>query len=333
MTHFLNKGFLKKNFPNKDRQTGKKRFCLKFLTLITFMILAAAWGLPQYMAGPEKEMLEISTMTDRQKIYREDPALRLMTLNIAHGRKDRLHQIMLSKSEIKDNLDLIAQVVRKTDPDILALQEADMPSIWSGNFNHVRHISISTFLGSYAQARHVDGLMLSYGTAIASKTGLIDPVAHRFAPSPPTLSKGFVLSTIPWPVSRKINGFENEKIFVDVVSVHLDFSRSKVQKKQVNEMITSLSARTNPLIVMGDFNSEWSSGKASAPSALELLAQSLGLSAYRPQAKGLETFSILGKRLDWILISPEFEFISYKVLPDIVSDHLGVCADITIKEK
>ncbi len=67
------------------------------------------------------------------------------------------------------------------------------------------------------------------------------------------------------------------------------------------------------------------------PAALRLLARTLDLSAYKPLSKGLETFSILDKRLDWILISPELEFVSYEVLPDIISDHLGVCAEITMK--
>ena len=34
------------------------------------------------------------------------------------------------------------------------------------------------------------------------------------------------------------------------------------------------------------------------------------------------------KRLDWILISEELEFVSYQVLPDIVSDHLPLIVEI-----
>ena len=37
------------------------------------------------------------------------------------------------------------------------------------------------------------------------------------------------------------------------------------------------------------------------------------------------------RRLDWILISTDLDFISYAVWPDVVSDHLGVVAEIGMK--
>ena len=58
-------------------------------------------------------------------------------------------------------------------------------------------------------------------------------------------------------------------------------------------------------------------------------AADTGLRAFEPHAEGLETFHLLGKRLDWILISPELEFISYDVLPDVLSDHRAVMSEIT----
>ncbi|NNK32083.1 MAG: hypothetical protein HKP02_03105, partial [Xanthomonadales bacterium] len=35
-----------------------------------------------------------------------------------------------------------------------------------------------------------------------------------------------------------------------------------------------------------------------------------------------------GARLDWILVSPGLEFLNYYVVPDVVSDHYAVAADI-----
>jgi endonuclease/exonuclease/phosphatase family metal-dependent hydrolase len=54
-----------------------------------------------------------------------------------------------------------------------------------------------------------------------------------------------------------------------------------------------------------------------------------GLQAYRPEALDLGTYG--SRRLDWILISADLEFNSYKVLPDVVSDHRGVVAEIGMK--
>jgi endonuclease/exonuclease/phosphatase family metal-dependent hydrolase len=59
------------------------------------------------------------------------------------------------------------------------------------------------------------------------------------------------------------------------------------------------------------------------------LADELDLHAYEPDKEGMGTYGGRdGKRLDWILISRELEFINYRLLPDIVSDHLAVYAEI-----
>jgi hypothetical protein len=36
-------------------------------------------------------------------------------------------------------------------------------------------------------------------------------------------------------------------------------------------------------------------------------------------------------RLDWILVSEELAFSSYRTLPDRLSDHLGVVAEIELR--
>jgi endonuclease/exonuclease/phosphatase family metal-dependent hydrolase len=75
---------------------------------------------------------------------------------------------------------------------------------------------------------------------------------------------------------------------------------------------------------MGDFNCEWSERRRS----LELLRRELRL---RPVAgTAYATFPSWRPlvRLDWILVSEELAFSSYRTLPDRLSDHLGVVAEI-----
>ena len=43
------------------------------------------------------------------------------------------------------------------------------------------------------------------------------------------------------------------------------------------------------------------------------------------------TFPALKKRLDYILVSDDFEFVTYRVIKDMVSDHLGVVSEIRKK--
>jgi endonuclease/exonuclease/phosphatase family metal-dependent hydrolase len=42
------------------------------------------------------------------------------------------------------------------------------------------------------------------------------------------------------------------------------------------------------------------------------------------------SFPSRGRRLDWILISPEFEFVEYRTLPDVISDHRAVVATLKL---
>ena len=242
--------------------------------------------------------------------------LRIMTLNIAHGAKSGFNQIFLPTTVIKSNLQNIGSLLLREKPDLVALQEADGPSLWSGNFSHVNYLANNANYPYAFQGEHVKGLRLSYGTAFLSKTQISDPVSYTFKPSPPTLTKGFVVGTIYWP------GKPNRKI--DVVSLHLDFFRGSVRKNQVTELVSKLSKQKNPLIIMGDFNSGWR-----VKSPMEVLATKLDLKTYKPEENEIATFPLTNKRIDWILISREMDFLSYQVLPDSVSDHKGVLAQLS----
>ena len=67
--------------------------------------------------------------------------LKVVTLNLAHGRKDAWHQALLRRAAIQANLDEVVRILRQEQPDVVALQEADGPSLWSGRFDHVAYLS------------------------------------------------------------------------------------------------------------------------------------------------------------------------------------------------
>ena len=96
--------------------------------------------------------------------------------------------------------------------------------------------------------------------------------------------------------------------------------------KKAAELIDTLRLRGLPVILMGDFNTDWQA----EDSALRLTAEALGLRAFQPHNADLHTFPTLGKRLDWILISEHFEFLSYAILPHGLSDHRGVMARLRL---
>ncbi len=240
-------------------------------------------------------------------------------MNVAHGRGESFHQLLQSGAVTVENLDLISAMLRREQADIVALQEADGPSYWSGNFHHVDYLAAQAAYARAVQGLNVNGLGLAYGTALLSRFELAQARAVTFNSDQAMTPKGFVVSTIVWPGTPQLQ--------VDVVSLHLDFSSAGLRRQQASELVDFLRGRDKPLVIMGDFNAEWLSGR----SVVWYIADQLGLSAYQPAATGQETFPYNDKRLDWILISDELEFRSYQVVSDTLSDHRGVAAELGLK--
>ena len=249
----------------------------------------------------------------------DDASLRILTVNIAHGRGESFHQLLPRTDTTLTNLDSIAALLSCSGADIVALQEADGPSFWSGNFNHVDYLADNGAFSQSVQGMHVNGLGLSYGTALMANLALRDPKAITFDPSLSPVPKGFVVSTVSWPGQKDID--------VDIVSVHLDFASKAVRRQQAAELIETLRQRRRPVIIMGDFNTGWEEN-----STVRHISKALSLTAYSPEEVGLETFPAFGERLDWILVSPELSFRSYHVLPDPISDHRSVIAEVVLHD-
>ena len=254
----------------------------------------------------------------------ESGTLRVVTLNIAHGRGDGRNQMFLKEQTIRSNLAELAKLLDRAGADVIALQEADAASSWSGKFNHVEMLSGSTRYGCHFHGIHASGKMYDFGTALLSPHPFQGSFAHSFTPSKPTLTKGFSVAALNW----NPGGSLPEPLLVKFASVHLDFSRRSVRRSQIDEMVSVLSGLEGPLVLMGDFNTDWQT----EDSSLKLLAERLNLEVYRPHAAGLSTYGDKGARLDWILISRELEFREYEVYPEVVSDHYAVAADIALGE-
>ena len=244
--------------------------------------------------------------------------LRVMTLNMAHGRGHSFHQLLQSIDTTKANLDTIAALLKREAPDVVSLQEADSHSFWNGNFDHVAFLAEQGSFSQSVRGTHANGLGLAYGTALVAKLKLGNPEALTFDPGLSPVPKGFVVSTATWP--------GNECVKVDIVSVHLDFASEATRRKQATELVAHLHARNRPLIIMGDFNTGWQR----EDSAVRLIARELGMHTYQPNSKTLATFPTYGERLDWILVSPGISFHSYRIVRDLVSDHLGIVAELVV---
>jgi len=246
--------------------------------------------------------------------------LRLMTLNLAHGRADALNQVGqlgLSADELRANIAAAAAVVARHAPDLVCLQEADSPSWWSGDFDHVTAVAAPAGLPYAVRASHVDGFGLHYGTAILGRWPLGEAQARTFEPTPPTFPKGFTIAAVRWP---------GRDLVFDLVSIHCDFASARARERQVDQLVAVVRARGRPVIVAGDLNSGWS-----AAGATRRLAEALALATWEPEAD-LVTFPDTGARLDWILVSEPFELELVEILPDVISDHRALVATIVVAD-
>jgi endonuclease/exonuclease/phosphatase family metal-dependent hydrolase len=253
----------------------------------------------------------------------ETEYLTVVTLNLAHGRKDARNQMFLKTETIRENLLELGTVLNRADADMIALQEADGVSRWSGKFNHVEFLAKNSIYPCFSHGIHASNRIYEFGTALLSKYALQGGFVHSFKPSKPTTTKGFTLDTLNWNPGNVLS----EPLKVKFISVHLDFSRRSVRRAQIDEMTKALSNLEGPLVLMGDFNTDWQTEESS----LKFLADNLGLKVFEPHADGLSTYGDKGARLDWILISPELNFKMYAVYPDVVSDHYAVAAKLELE--
>jgi len=250
----------------------------------------------------------------------EGNIIRVMTLNMAHARNDGFHQIFQGTETARINLDTIRSLISARKPDIVALQEVDRPSFWSGSIDHVDYLTRGTSFMHYINGVHADTFGLAYGTALLSDTALTQPLAVTFKPEHSITPKGFLIST------TRLADTSGADIKVDIVSVHLEIFSKRVRQKQAIELVRELRTRNRPLIIMGDFNTEWHQSDA----VIKYIAYALGLHTFKPDSTELATFPFFGKRFDWILASSHFTFTSYKVLSEKVSDHKAVLATLRL---
>ena len=291
----------------------------QILIVLNLLVLVACSTVEKQHRTVYSNNIERDNAINIQQAY-QDSVLRVATLNLAHGRKDNFNQLFVGKKSHKEYLNDIIDVLKQYKPHVVALQEADAASRWSGNFDHVAYLASGAEYPWRTHVSNAENWLFSYGTALLSGVPLIESIKHTFESSPPTLDKGLVLAQIEWPSADK-----DQSRKIDIISVHLDFSRKSVRDKQINEIMELLSARNNPTIIMGDFNSEW----LAEASVIKELATNGHFITHEPDADNYNTYE--DKRLDWILITKDMEFVNYKVLPDILSDHAMVVADIYFK--
>lgn len=243
-------------------------------------------------------------------------SVRVLTLNMAHGRGTSFHQLFTGYNDIRQNLDAVARLIRVADADLVALQELDQASSWSGGFDHLEYLARQVGYPYHFHGLHVarDKPRLAYGTGVLSRFPIESGISRAFAQNLLD-TKGYVLTRIDAPVGT-----------LDLVSLHLDFKRTRERRTQLEflaERLLDGDRTADHLVVAGDFNCRIRGRDRVLSSFVD--DQELVVAEC---TKGTFPSRKPKRRIDYVLISEGLEYQQRMVVPARLSDHLPVLAEL-----
>lgn len=251
--------------------------------------------------------------------------IRVMTYNV--------HQGFSAGGRL--NVERIAEMVRLSDPDILALEESDSVRVTSGGVDVVGYLAST--LGYYV-AYGPPTRVQTYGVSILSRYP-IESWDYHLLPSPGD-QRVLVRAFLQLPTT-----------VLEVLAVHLGLDGGE-RDAQIAEVLRVASLWTGPQILMGDFNACPSglcpeagatadhvySNVTAAWSDAWVEANGAGVAPWSYTYDSVSPY----ERIDYVFVSPGFEVRSCSVLgnpppnvltvalPSDASDHLPVEADLTL---
>lgn len=255
--------------------------------------------------------------------------IRLLTYNIAHARGLGLHQTLRTRARIRAQLLNIAHLIHRLEADIVAFQEIDENSRWTGSFDHLAYLRDHTGLPHAVHGvnnRLLGRFHLNYGNAILSRYPIVH---HENVPFGRSLigEKGMLYAEIESPAGR-----------LPVVNVHMNHRSRASRLKQATRLMEFLNRqrharlsrwRTGP-ILCGDLNNP-----AHAPDATAMLLgyfeqfDNYQLVPKGAHGRALRTFpSVWPQRaLDYVFLPGECARVDVTVVRSYLSDHRPVLAE------
>lgn len=254
--------------------------------------------------------------------------LRILTLNIAHGRGLSTYQGFHRARGIERNLMRIVRLLQREEADIVAMQEVDEDSHWNQRIHLLDFIKRQAgYAYSHLGVHNRRGgrLPLAYGNGVLSRFP-IEHADHRAFGNAELGEKGFLYTEHSLPDGH-----------LPVVNLHLDYKSRQRRIEQIERLIVFLEERhaeqgaetyLSP-IVCGDFNSR--SGKHNDAVA-HLFNYLQERCAYQLYPKSGRTFPSLMPvhGIDFVFVPPSYKVIYCNILRSYVSDHRPVLLDLEI---
>ncbi|WP_164020307.1 endonuclease/exonuclease/phosphatase family protein [Pyxidicoccus trucidator] len=237
-------------------------------------------------------------------VQRKTGELRVMTFNIQSGAR---------------GLEGVANVIRASVPDVVALQEVDVGSTRAGGVDQVAELSRLTGLPYRAHFRTTDLYGGAYGLALLSRFPL-----ESLAQYPLPVPRGAEPRTLAHAVLQ-VDGRE-----VSVYLTHLirrPFN-GDARVRQSALVARLLAADARPKLLLGDLNDD----PDSRPIRLlrrgmrDVVAATGGATGTYPLPFVLPTL-----RIDYVLACESFTPVASRVLRVNVSDHYPVVADLRLR--
>lgn len=171
-------------------------------------------------------------------------SIKIMTYNIHHGNPPNTSII---------NLDTIAGVIKKENPDLVALQEVDVNTTRANGINQAEYLAKK--LGMlFFFAKAIDFAGGEYGVCILSKYPIV-ATKHIKLPhiaSPEAETRVLALAKVRLPDERHIW----------LACTHLDATaNSETRLLQIDSILSATRNPDAPLIIAGDFNANENSGE------------------------------------------------------------------------
>lgn len=318
-----------------------KSFAVLFAILLVFFFWASSPTLDESSyAQLSKKTCPISI--DNDSIYS------IVTYNIGYlSGMTNNKAVIKPKKMFDNNLEKVLTEFKKVNPDIIAFQEIDYDASRSYNVNQEQEI---LNLGYPYSAKGVNwderylpfpywppsvhfGKVVS-GQSIVSKYPLKDYeriILERVSDSP-FYRKVFYLDRLLQVVKVVLEDQE-----VVIMNVHLEAFDKGTREKQLNKVIDLFKqyAKTNPTILLGDFNSDPNYEDAVIKKVFSI--PNIGNAAYSKNNYEL-TFDSENpfERLDYIFYTKKsIEYIDGKVLKAFgsASDHLPLEMKFSLKNK
>jgi endonuclease/exonuclease/phosphatase family metal-dependent hydrolase len=253
--------------------------------------------------------------------------LRLVTFNIAHGRGLTPIQGLTSLRKLRLNLRRIADLLSKLGADVVALQEIDECSVWSGSFDHLDYLRAHAGFPHAAfgiNNRRAGLVNLCYGNAILSRFPIDATETIAFGQRR-VGEKGFLFAEIN--VGGRI---------VPIVNLHLHFSSRRKRLVQLDHLVTWLRGKERergggwsiPPIVCGDFNNPDTRDDATA--ALLSHLGDYGDYALHPLMGRTFPSPLPRRALDFVFIPPGCRLVHSEVVRSFLSDHRPVMVEFSV---